>query len=345
MDRHLVDGGGHRHTRTLTTCVGIVGRDVVGGRLRQVSCVAGTRGERLSSRLVFIPAADGAIGTEGSLQGHIAGATTVGIGQRGHLRLRVHGHRQGDHAIAALLILNGDGLHTGTRDLRASEGVRKLVATEGQLLLAGGAVTDGHMGRHDAVATGHNGSQCLGILTTLGVGLAVPSPAVALINRNLCILDRIDGQVEGHHAVAVVHGLQGSGVVTRSGEGLAVPLILYTSSGAGLHLIGRINRNRHVSSCTFTRSSVIHILRIEGGGDSDRCRDRSTLADRLGHLGIRIPMSGHACDHLSGQCGIASTADRLSRQDGSGRQGVHHHFQGRQLAFAPSGRIFVSGLV
>ena len=279
------------------------------------------------------------------MQGHIAGATTVGIGQRGHIRLRVHYDRQSDDTITTLLILQRDGLYTSTRDLGAGIDVRNLIVTDGQLLLTGGGVTDGHMGRHHAVATSNNRRDCLDIITTLRISLAIPGPAVALIDCDVCILNRIDGQVEGHHAIATIHSLQGSGIVTRGGEDLSIPLILDTCGGGEILHIGRIN---HCGGTCHNADAVGRIVSIH-------CIESSRLSNRIGHgaacsdivrqCGIVIPGSCCASYDISSQGCIAGTADIVARQNRRVRQGVHNYLHRGGRTFALSGQIDIGRLI
>ena len=309
--------------------IGIVRRDIVCRGCLQSDVIITALTERRGNGGIRIPAANRTIGADRSIQCHGTGATTLCVGQRGHTRLRVHHHRQGDDAVAALLVLNRDGLHTCTRNLRAGVSIRKFVAAERQLLLAGGGVTNRHVRGHNTVATRHHRRQCLGIVTARGVVLVVPSPAVTLIDSDLLRQHRIDGEMQGHHAVAVVHGMQRSGVVAGSGEGFIVPHILDTGHSRVVDIIGRINRGDDIGGSADTVCRVIGIDGIECRGLGHLDLQRAAGADSCGEIGILIPGGGHASDRGSGKGGIARTAQGRTRQNGSGGQGLHRHLHHR----------------
>ena len=201
------------------------------------------------------------------------------------------------------------------------------------------------MGRHHAVATSHNRRDRLDIITTLRISLAIPGPAVALIDCDFCIQGRIDGQVEGHHAIATIHSLQGSGIVTRGGEDLSIPLILDTGGGGEILHIGRINHCGGTCHNADAVGRIVSIHCIESSGLSNRIGHGAACSDIVRQCGILIPGSCCASYDISSQGCIAGTADIVARQNRRVRQGVHNYLHRGGRTFALSSLVDIGRLI
>ena len=344
LGRNLIDSRRHRHSGTFTTRLAIVGRDVIGSRLRLVGSIVRTFSQIARGCFIRIPTTYCSIGAEGGIQGHIAGTTATSVCHGRHQRLLIDRHRQGDDAVATLMVVDDDGLHTCAGDLRTCKRVRKLIATDCQLLLAGRGMTNRHVCRHDTITISGRG-QCLSIYATLRVGLAIPGPAVTFRDFYILVFHRVNGQMQCHHTVAAIHGLERSGVVSGSVEELLIPLILGTSGDIGFGLIDGVDDCDCLGGDADTLRHIIDIHRIEGGGFRHRSGHGLSCGNQIRQGSILIPFGGDTALVSGCKCGITSPANRGARKYWSGRQRVHRHLHSRGRTDTLGVQIIVGGLI
>ena len=91
-------------------------------------------------------------------------------------------------------------------------------------------LVDGQMQGDDTVAT-MDGREVLHIVAGLGVGLAIPSVAVAGGLGELACDSVVDGQVQRDGAVAAMDGLEVLCIVAGLGVCLAVPSVAIAHGG------------------------------------------------------------------------------------------------------------------
>ena len=208
----------------------------------------------------------------------------------------------------------------------------------------GGGVQHGEGHCHHAVAAVGGGER-----RALGAGggerNAVPrvGQLITADGGGACGCHRlVDGQVQGHDAVAVADAAQGLGVVAAILVGGALPSVGATSGLVVVDSIDIRHLYRHVGHRAFATGGGIHGLGVEEGGGGDICSVCVAVSQPL-------PISGVPLDGQPGRDGgvqgrSTGAAEGCATQHRCGRDGVDDDVESRCVAFATGGAIVGLGV-
>ena len=109
-------------------------------------------------------------------------------------------------------------------------------------------------------------SEGLLIITAGFIVLVVPYEDVANGSVEFGDFAAVDGQLQGHHAVATQLGGQCSFVVAAFGESLIVPLEGVAGDNWVINGVSRVDDGFHSNSFTFTMGDIIALADVICGG-------------------------------------------------------------------------------